>query len=811
VQWQRITVPHIFRQSGLSDQSAGWYRQKIEIGIKEKGRTFFLILEGAASVKDVYVNGQWVGQHKGAYTASAFDLTPRIRLGASNTIAVRVSNRDEDCKGILARSNLYYINGGLFRPVRLVSMGAVSIFPEAGSTGVYLTPSQVTAQRADLGLRSYIRNATLEPVSVNVRHVVSDPTGLVCGKVETPETLLPGVIMPVSAQLTITRPMLWDLAKPNLYTVRTEVIVDGQISDEVTEQTGFRTIAWRDKKFYLNEREVQFRGVNKHQQNEYDWNAVSDQASRDEFKSMQEMGANFVRLCHYPHSPLEYRLADEAGLGVWAENGFAGQTWKGAWPEDKIPTSDGERLTREMVRQLWNHPSILFWSCGNETILETASRYAEVIRGEKDPNRLITYATNAGDPKGCDFVAKNTYDGWYGGNYDGFSAVPRNALVSETGAGSWLTHHVPYGTVQWRVNQFEPEEYAEMFAEYRLQTVCQNDSGNHPLLTWWVFREFYDHKLKQNRNSKGLVTMAGTPKDLYYLFQAFLNPTQPVLRLCGRNHFYRRFAPDNGLKVYANAPEVELTLNGVSQGKHVNGDYKIPDAEQKQKDGTVKSIPGITVDHVFFWKTTLRPGRNLVEVIDGRGHRDQMVVYQQGLGSADLSTSLTNVTSSNPANPAIVMDRPIEAQAPFYYDVDGTSDNTLDRIPPELEGATWIATRRLSDPTLKTDISFSLNPQVREVTVWVLFSTGTYPVITLKPPNDGVMQPSKAMAQALGAANFQSAKTKVVWRDHELNRADAALWSRQVKPGEVVRIPGQTLDYVILVQTKEPRPSSAQP
>ena len=106
-------------------------------------------------------------------------------------------------------------------------------------------------------------------------------------------------------------------------------------------------------------------------------------------------------------------------------------------------------------------------------------------------------------------------------------------------------------------------------------------SKTAPCSFWWNFREFYNLKFKKNRNTKGIVTLAGMPKDIYYLFQAFFRPEYPVLYLCGRHHFLRQTAADNGIKVYSNASELELVLNGISQGTLRNGDYRLPDSEKK--------------------------------------------------------------------------------------------------------------------------------------------------------------------------------------------------------------------------------------
>jgi beta-galactosidase len=800
-EWKPVAVPHVFRQSGLPDNAAGWYRQTITLTEADLGRQIYLALDGAASVKDVFVNGQFIGRHKGAFSASAFDLTPALKIGPSNILAVRVSNRDNEATNCLSRSSLYYVNGGMFRKASLIKTGRVHVFPDMGSSGLYLTPVNITSASADLKAATVVCNPLASPAEVMVHYYVTDPAGAAGAPFEAKQTIPAGETATIMAVGKIAHPVLWDIGQPNLYTVRAEISAGGQASDAVSERVGLRAITFQDKHFFLNGRETQFRGVNKHAQTEYEWNAVSDDDLRREWQEMADMGVNLVRLAHYPHSHLEYDIADERGIPVWAENGYSGQIWKGPGSEEKTVTPDGERLTREMVRQNWNHPSILFWSAGNETVIDVVSHYASVIRREGDATRLVTYAANDRAPQNCDFVANNTYDGWYtSGPYTDFSKSPRNALVSETGAGDWVTHHVPYGTIQRTVDKYEPEEYAEMFTEYRLQTVCRDDVTNHPMFLWWNFREFYNLKFKNNRNTKGLLTMAGQPKDLYFLFQAFLNPAKPVVHLCGGNHFLRAFAPDDGIKAYANAEELQLTLNGAPREKIKNGSYRIPDAEIKQRNGTATSVPGIPVANVFFWKTPLQPGRNVVEVSDGRGHNDRMIVYQKADGAPDSAALVQDLRSSNTENPAWFIDHPVEAQAPVYTEVDGSSDNTFDLLPKEVEGAAWIATRRLSDPKCKTDLSFRINPSAKGATVFVLFSTGNYPIVTLKQPDSEVAAAAAGMRESLAAAGFKASGIPAVWRDHLLNRASAELWSRSVAPGEKLQVPGQTLDYVVMVR-----------
>ncbi|HEY4759819.1 MAG TPA: glycoside hydrolase family 2 TIM barrel-domain containing protein, partial [Thermoguttaceae bacterium] len=313
-QWKQITIPHVFRQSGLPDDSAGWYRQTITLTEADRNRRVYLVLEGAASAKDVFVNGQFIGRHKGAFSASAFDLTPVLKIGQANTLDVRVSNRESEAQNCFSRSGLYYVNGGMFRKAWLVKTGEAHIFPDMGSSGVYLTPGNITEASADLSARTVVRNPLASSVEVLVRHFVTDPSNTACAQFETKQTIPAGETATVKAVEKIPHPKLWDIGQPNLYTVRTEINVGGQLSDAVTERVGFRTIAIKDNRFYLNGREVQFRGVNKHAQNEYAWNAVSDEELRREWQWMADLGVNMVRLAHYPHSRLEYDIADERGI-----------------------------------------------------------------------------------------------------------------------------------------------------------------------------------------------------------------------------------------------------------------------------------------------------------------------------------------------------------------------------------------------------------------------------------------------------------------------------------------------------------------
>ena len=792
--WTTLSLPHVFRLSGLPEKSAGFYRRTLTPAADDEGKRFYLRLEGAGSVVDVFVNGQHMGQHRGAFTAAVFDLTPGLKMGKENELVLRVTNRDKDAANCLSQSVLFYTNGGLYRPAWLIKTDAVHIFPDMGSTGVYLAPKNITADKVDLDITAVVKNSLEQTVAVLLRHTVKGPDGEVCAEGEAMATIPAGAILRNLVSTPISDPKLWDIHQPNLYTVDTEVVVDGAVIDTLTERTGFRTIAMKDGCFMLNGKELLSRGVCKHHQSEPHWNAMTTEELTQEMEQMVEMGCNTVRLAHYPHRRLEYDLADEAGVAIWAETGLAGQKWDKKTNRERTPNADGERITREMVRQNFNHPSIVFWSSGNETYHDVADRYAQIIR-EEDKSRLVTYASAGEKPTDVDFVAGNTYEGWYWGHFTDF--VRGNEYVSETAAGCWITQHVPYGTVRWVVDHFEPEEYAQMFAEFRFQTIFRNNPSGHKMFLWWNFREFYDHKFKQNRNTKGIYTLAGVPKDYYYLYRAFLKPGDPLLHLCGRHHFYRRFAPDNGIKAYGNAESAELWINGESCGKKRNGEFV--QADTKNGDQTIK---GIAIDNVFFWKAPLRPGRNVVEVRDSNGLSETMVVYQKapsGPMPVEEETLVQDLESSNGASPAIFIDRPVESQGPFYSEVDGSSDNTFDWLPEEVEGCSWITTKRLSDEKNVTDLSFKV---ARPATVYVLYATGTFPAHTLDPPNEKMITTAAELTGDLEKEGFVDTGVRTTWRRHSLWLGDCGLMRRDVEHGDVVHIPGKKLDYVVLVKER---------
>ncbi|HUG55154.1 MAG TPA: glycoside hydrolase family 2 TIM barrel-domain containing protein [Vicinamibacteria bacterium] len=766
--WKTVRVPHTWGRDAF--QSA-WYRLHLTRGPSPAGRRAYLVFEGVAVFADVYVNGHHLGQHRGAFTRFTFDATEHLVEG-DNVIAVRANNDGTSTADSLPSGTgkqLYHLYGGIYRKAWLLETDAVHVDPlDHASSGVYVTPTRVSADGALLSIRTLVRNSSSAPRDVVVRHRIEDGDGALVDALEGSARIEPGTRGEVTVSTRVRRPKLWSTSDPHLHTVVTEVVAGEGVTDRLSERFGFRDFRWDGVRFTLNGAPILLRGVGKHQETEAELSAVSDDDLRQEWKLIQDLGANFVRLAHYPHAKLEYDLADAQGVLVWAENGHSN--------ERKV-NETGDRITREMILQNYNHPSIVMWSVGNETGYMRVNRYAEVVKAT-DPHRIVAYASNTGR-KGkrfypeLDLIAQNTYRGWYRGDPWEFEkfALPMQ-LVSESGGGSVVTNHTGHAGPYHVIDEFEPEEYRQVLGEVHGQVVFRDHPDALPMYAVWNFRDFGTEKYKGVRNTKGLLTYAGFKKDVWYLFRSLLRPDAPLVHLASKTHFLRRGAADEGIKAYSNAPTLTLAVNGKDQGRRVNGAYRHRNRR--------------AVANTFFWKAPLRPGRNLVHVRDEAGHEDVAVIYQAGRGKSareaeeEAEGAVRELRSSNAKSPAWFIDQAVQDQWPFYHEFDASADNSFDTLPEAVRGARWISTRRLSKPEARTDLSFRL---AAPATVFVMGSE------------------SAALARSLAGAGFRETGTRGRWRDDALSLVPYRLYSREAGAGERIRVPGVTADYVVLVKT----------
>ena len=415
----------------------------------------------------------------------------------------------------------------------------------------------------------------------------------------------------VAKPLIIGRPRLWTArSDPYLYTVRVELRpvalngAKGGVSDSVEQPLGLRSFTVDpDRGFILNGKYLDLCGFNRHQ----DWPdkgwAISDAEEAEDFALMLDSGATAVRVSHYQQSDSWYARCDRAGLVAWAEI----PSWGQGLETPQFLESARQQL-RELIRQNFNHPSICFWGVGNETtgpaseaVIEALT---EVVR-EEDPSRLSTYASNHdnADPKNwhTDVVAFNRYFGWYSGQLPDFAAwldrtradYPRARFaMSEFGAGASIAQHQESPGRPEPRGPFHPEEYQNLYHEAYWAALRDRPYVWAKFI--WCLHDFASDGRNEGdhpgRNDKGLVTYdRKVRKDAFYFYKASWGG-DPVVHIASCR-FVDRTDPVTEVKVYSNAPEVTLEVNGVSLG-----------AKADPQGGRVFRWPGVR----------LSPGQNQV-------------------------------------------------------------------------------------------------------------------------------------------------------------------------------------------------------
>jgi beta-galactosidase len=629
--WQRVDLPHTWNaldgQDGGGDyrRGPGWYRRHLSLDASLAGRRLYLQFDGASLMADVYVNGVHLGTHRGGFARFRFDATAVLRPGADNVLAVRVDNGH---LGIPPTAADFTFFGGLYRDVSLVSTDPVQISAmDHGSPGVFIDQVGVAPGSARILVRAELENHGALPRDVDVHVTVTDDAGGGVRRPACPEQsfrthLEAGAAIEVSKTLGIEHPRLWNgRADPHLYAVRVELHpvaangAPGALSDAVEQPLGLRTYSVDPLRgFILNGRYLDLHGFNRHQ----DWPdkgwAISDSEEAEDFSLLMDVGSTAVRVSHYQQSQSWYSRCDGAGLVAWAEIPFV----DGALPTPEFLENAKQQL-RELIRQNYNHPAICFWGVGNETSGPDAdgviAALAGVVRAE-DPSRLSTYASDheASDTKNwhTDVVAFNKYFGWYRGAIADFApwldatkaAYPQARFgMSEYGAGASIVQHAQDPAQPEARGRFHPEEYQCLYHEGYWAALRTRPYVWAKFI--WCLHDFAsdgrDEGDHPGRNDKGLVTYdRKVMKDAYYFYKA--NWSEAAVLHITSSRFNDRRDPVTSVKVYSNATQVELEVDG-------------------KPIGTLSDAAGT---RVFEWRgVRLAPGENRIAARARIGGRDE--------------------------------------------------------------------------------------------------------------------------------------------------------------------------------------------
>ena len=595
--WMSINIPHSWNSLDATDlypgyrRSGSWYKKTVTIDKINSNKIYELYFEGVNITSEIYVNGTKVGEHIGGYIGFTIDISKHIQNG-TNEIIVRADN-SYNPEIIPSQKSDFFIFGGITRDVWFQTK------PKTHLTNLKITTPNVSSESADL-IATFSINNSDNSSKIKATLVDKDQKEILAQLFDTSDSDLEinfNVIKNIN---------LWDTDNPNLYTLKVQLIENDIVKDEISDRVGFRWFEFKDYgAFYLNGKRLLLRGTHIHEEHAEVGAAMSNVQHRTDMELIKEMGANFVRLAHYPQDPEVYKACDELGLLVWDElpwcrGGLGNDAWK----------TNTKTMLKEIITQNYNHPSIILWSLGNEIYwlpdfedgddtVKINSYLNELndLAHQLDPTRKTAIRKYNDGANIVDVFSPSIWSGWYSGSYKSYQKVIdtykkeyKHFLHTEYGGSSHVGRHTENpitgeGKIQsdgWEeaIVQTEvaniakigdwSENYIVDLFDWHL-SISENDStfvGN----AQWAFKDFGTPLRPENAipyiNQKGLVDRSGKPKDAFYVFKSYWNTTDLFTYIESHTWTERQGPKDlaRTISVYSNCPEVELFHNGKSLG-----------------------------------------------------------------------------------------------------------------------------------------------------------------------------------------------------------------------------------------------------
>jgi beta-galactosidase len=630
--WRKLTLPHDWGIEGPFNQEypgetgklpwwgIAWYRKHFTVPAGDSGQQFYLDVDGAMAYAAVWLNGRFVGGWPYGYASWRLDLTPYLKRGADNVLAIRLDNPPS--------SSRWYPGGGIYRNVWLVKTAPVHV----SHWGTYLTTPEVTKENATVNLKVSVDNHSTAEAKVRVLTEIYALSleGRKAGRpiaAAAPVNLAVGSAATATATLTATlhNPKLWNLNQPNRYVACTTIEQDGKVADTYETPFGVRTIKFTaDKGFLLNGERVRLSGVCDHHDLGALGAALNTRALERQLELLKEMGCNAIRTSHNPPAPELLELSDRMGFVVMDE---AFDCWvRGKTRNDYhlLFPDWHEKDMRAQVRRDRNHPCVILWSIGNE-ISEQGSASGHKIAGElaaivrsEDTTRPVTAGCNLtsagfnGFQKEVDVFGYNYKPGEYGKVRAANPTLPlfgseTSSCISSRGEYFFpVTSNPSQGHVNFQVTSYDlaaPPWATTPDREFRGQDEFPFVAGEFVWTGWdylgeptpyssdsTILLNFSDpaetarmkNELKElgrisvpSRSSYfGIIDLAGFRKDRFFLYESRWRPEVPMAHILPHWNWPERAGQVTPVHVYTSGDEGELFQDGKSLGRKKKGQYE---------------------------------------------------------------------------------------------------------------------------------------------------------------------------------------------------------------------------------------------
>ena len=379
-----VETPFHYFDESIYQMTAG-YRREFEADESWRGKRLLLCFEGAAHRAAVYINGTEAAVHENGYTAFSVDITPYVNYNGTNILAVRLESSEELNQPPFGFVIDYMTYGGLYREVYLDIINPVhlaDVYVTTGDIGkiekTVHSELALSMPEGSVPLGDYSVSQTLERADGSlVKQFDSKPlTDLELKTRENGNALPeePGDLRLIVGQ-KVSDVELWGLQTPVLYSLKTELLHDGQPVDQYTVRFGFRSAEFKTDGFYLNGEKLKIRGLNRHQSYPYVGYAMPRSVQEDDADILKNtLNLNAVRTSHYTQSQHFINRCDEIGLLVFTEIPGWQHIGDAEWKEKTC------RNTAEMVLQYRNHPSIILWGVRINESLDDDGLYLETNR-----------------------------------------------------------------------------------------------------------------------------------------------------------------------------------------------------------------------------------------------------------------------------------------------------------------------------------------------------------------------------------------------------------------------------------------------
>jgi beta-galactosidase len=633
--WESVDLPHdwaikgLFYKEGnaivgggmgrLPVQGVAWYRRKLDIPATDAGKSFYIDIDGAMSYAMVWLNGKLVGGWPYGYNSFRLDLTPYIKTGAVNQLAIRLDNP--------ANSSRWYPGGGIYRNVWLTKVNPVHI----GQWGTFIRAKNVSATAATMDLSVYIDNKSNSEQRIELLtevYVLNSKFEKTGNKVFVfPKSVVSigaGEKLKLENSSTIKKPLLWGpppFQKPNLYVAVTRLFVNGKMVDEYKTQFGIRSVIFDPLKgVIVNGKALRIQGVNQHHDLGALGAAFNTRAAERQLEILAEMGCNAIRLAHNPPAPELLDLADRMGFLVIDEIFDCWERGKTPLDFHLIFKDWYEPDTRAFVRRDRNHPSVIAWSFGNEVgeqyTADAGAALAKQLHDivwEEDSTRPATSSMNYAKPdmpfpQQTDIISLNYQgegirDAPAYAHLRGIRTSPLYPAFQKQFPGKLIVSSETASALSTRGTYLLPvtdgisapvsdstggDPKRKFVSAYDLYTAAFGASPDkvfatqdkHPYVAgefvWsgWDYLGEPTPYYSARSSYSGIIDLAGFKKDRFYLYQSRWRPADPMAHILPHWTWPDHLNKIVPVHVYSNGDEAELFLNNQSMGRKKKLQYE---------------------------------------------------------------------------------------------------------------------------------------------------------------------------------------------------------------------------------------------